>query len=217
MGRVVPRERRARTVGSARPTTIVLWRHGLTEWNRSDRVQGQLDIGLTETGREQAGSAAARLATVSPDAIVSSDLRRAVDTAGALAALTGLPVETDSRLRERYFGQWQALSLSEIAQRWPEECARWRAGDPSPGCGIESFEDLGKRVAEALRDVADRHVGHTVVVSTHGGAARAGSAALLGWPADVARTLATLSNCHWAELRFDPVHGWQLRGYNLGG
>lgn len=198
-------------------TTLVLWRHGETEWNRSRRVQGQLDVGLAEVGREQARSSAARLATLSPTAIVSSDLRRAADTAAALAGLTGLPVETDPRLRERYFGQWQGLGVAEIAQRWPEESERWHAGDPSPGCGVEHLEDLGKRVAGALRDVADRHVGGTVVVSTHGGAARAGCAALLGWPADVARTLAVLSNCHWTELRFDAVRGWHLRGYNLGG
>jgi len=202
-------------VPAARPTRLLLWRHGETEWNRSGRVQGQIDVGLSATGREQAAAMAARLAALRPDAIVSSDLRRAAQTAAALAELTGLSVETDPRLRERHYGQWQGLGRAELDERWPEERARWRAGDPSPGCGIEHVGDLAERVAQALRDVAERHAGGTIVVSTHGGAARAGCGALLGWPLDMLRTVGVLSNCHWTDLRFDTVRGWQLRGYNL--
>lgn len=204
-------------VPAARPTRLILWRHGETEWNRSGRVQGQIDVGLSATGREQAAAMAARLAALRPDAIVSSDLRRAAETAAALADITGLPVETDPRLRERHYGQWQGLDIAEIERRWPQERARWRAGDPSPGCGIEHVGDLAERVAQALRDVAERHAGGIIVVSTHGGAARAGCGALLGWPLDMLRTVGVLSNCHWIDLRFDTALGWHLRGYNLSG
>jgi probable phosphoglycerate mutase len=106
--------------------------------------------------------------------------------------------------------------MSEVAQRWPAEYTRWRAGDPSPGCRIEHHEELGKRAAAALRDIADRFPDGTVVVATHGGAAREGCAGFLGWPAEVTRTLGGLSNCRWTELRFDTVRGWQLRAHNLG-
>jgi len=197
------------------PTRLIIWRHGQTEWNRTDRVQGQTDVALSEAGREQAVLVAERLVAVHPDALVSSDLRRAADTAAALAARTGLPVEVDPRLRERCYGQWQGRTIAEIRERWPVEHARWRAGHPSPGCGIEDIDELSKRAAEALREIADRHAGGTVVVATHGGSGRAGVAGLLGWPPEVAATLGGLDNCRWSELRLDTVRGWQLRTHNV--
>ena len=196
---------------------MILWRHGETQWNRDARVQGQTDVPLSETGREQAATIAAKLAAVRPGAIISSDLSRAADTAAALGALTGLPVRTDPRLRERYFGEFQGLSAAEIAARWPKESARWHAGEAHVGRGVEDLDDVAKRMAEAFRDAADRHAGGTVVIATHGGAARVGCGALLGWPPALVHTIAILFNCHWTELRFDPVRGWQLRGHNLGG
>ncbi|HET8661386.1 MAG TPA: histidine phosphatase family protein [Micromonosporaceae bacterium] len=196
-------------------TRLIVWRHGQTEWNATDRVQGQYDVPLSPLGREQAAAAAARLADLHPDVIVASDLRRAADTAAALAAVTGLPVAADPRLRERHLGEWQGLTLVEVRRRWPAELDRWRAGDPSPGCAIEHIEELAKRAAAALREAAGRSPGGTVVVATHGGAARQGCAGLLGWPEGVTRTLGGLANCHWTELRDDPVRGWQLWGHNL--
>lgn len=196
-------------------TRLILWRHGQTEWNPLGRFQGQIDVALSDLGRQQAADIAARLAAVPPDALVSSDLSRAADTAAALARLTGLPMHVDARLRERFFGDWQGRRLPEIAERWPAEYARWQAGDPSPGCGIEDAELLVKRAGEALREAADRFAGGTVVVATHGGAARAGIASLLGWPPEVQRTLAVLANCHWTELSLDETRGWQLRAHNV--
>lgn len=197
-------------------TRLVVWRHGNTDWNATDRVQGQSDTALNDLGREQARGAAPLLAALHPDAIVASDLRRAVETADALVALTGLPVRTDPRLRERYYGLWQGLTMSAIAERFPAEYARWRAGDQSPGCEVESLDDLGKRVGEALQDAADAAPGGTIVVATHGGAARQGCGHLIGWAPPVLRTVGPLQNCHWTELRHDPVRGWQLRGHNVG-
>lgn len=197
-------------------TRLVVWRHGHTDWNGGDRVQGQSDTALNDLGREQAAAAAPLLAALQPDAIVSSDLRRAVDTAQALAALTGLPVRTDPRVRERHYGLWQGLTMPTIAERFPAEYARWLAGDQSPGCEVESLDDLGKRVGEALQDAADAVPGGTIVIATHGGAARQGCGQLLGWPPPVLRTIGPLQNCNWTELRFDTVRGWQLRAHNVG-
>ncbi|SCL38646.1 probable phosphoglycerate mutase [Micromonospora rhizosphaerae] len=197
-------------------TRLIVWRHGNTEWNADGRVQGQTDVPLNDLGREQARAAAAVLAELRPDAIVSSDLRRAADTAAALAALTGLPVRPDARLRERYFGHWQGLALSEVAERFPEEYARWRAGDPDPGAEIETLDDLGKRIGAAFQDAADLAVGGTIVLTTHGGAARQGVGHLLGWDYSVLRTIGSLANCHWTELRHDDVRGWHLRAHNVG-
>jgi probable phosphoglycerate mutase len=195
---------------------LVVWRHGQSEWNAAARFQGQTDIDLTETGRAQAAAAAVALAELRPEVIVSSDLKRAAHTAAELAALTGLEVVPDPRLRERYFGQWQGCTLAEVEARWPAEFARWRAGGPVLGCGVENLEDLGKRAAAAMREAVERAPSGTVVVATHGAAAREGCTALLGWPEHVGRTLATLDNCHWAELNVDPVRGWVLRRYNVG-
>ena len=197
-------------------TTLLVWRHGETDWNATDRVQGQTDVPLSTIGEVQAQAAAFRLAALKPTRIVSSDLSRAASSAAALAALTGLEVALDERLRERHFGEWQGHRVSKIAERWPEKYARWRAGDAVSGLGLENVEDLAKRVAAALRDAADEATDGTVVVVTHGGAARHGCAMLLGWPEAAARTLGGLNNCHWSELRFDAVRGWQLRAHNVG-
>ncbi len=195
-------------------TRLIVWRHGNTDWNAAGRVQGQSDVPLNDLGREQARAAAPLLAALRPDVIVASDLRRAADTAAALAAVTGLPVRPDPRLRERYFGLWQGLLLTEAAERHPDEYARWRAGEPDPGAGIETLDDLGKRMGAALQEAAD--AGGTVVVATHGGAARQGVGQLLGWEHGVLRTIGPLQNCHWTELRHDDARGWHLRAHNVG-
>lgn len=197
-------------------TRLIVWRHGNTDWNAANRVQGQLDVPLNDLGREQAATAAPLLAALRPDALVASDLRRAAETAEALAALTGLPVRTDARLRERYYGHWQGLTMPEIRDRFPDEHARWRAGEPDPGCEVESLDDLGKRVGVALQEAADAAPGGTIVVATHGGGARQGCGHLLGWGPEVLATIRSLQNCHWTELRHDDVRGWQLTAHNVG-
>jgi probable phosphoglycerate mutase len=200
-------------------TRLIVWRHGNTDWNRGGRVQGQTDTPLNEAGRAQAARAATVLAALRPDAIVSSDLSRAADTAAALAALTGLPVSIDERLRERAYGRWQGLTMAEIPNLFPAEYTRWRAGDQAPGCDIESLDDLGKRVGEALREAAEGTPGGTVVVATHGGGSKQGIAWLLGWPPESTRMLTGMDNCHWSVLRHDPrgsFGGWRLAAYNAG-
>jgi probable phosphoglycerate mutase len=194
---------------------LILWRHGQTAWNAEDRIQGQTDVELSERGFAEAAAVAPKLAALRPDLLAASDLRRAADTAAQLAAVTGLPVTLDTRLRERNFGDWQGHTLAEVQERWPVAFDRWRAGLPVGESGVEDLEDLAKRVAAALQELVARVPGGTVVVATHGGAARHGTAALLGWPEPVANTLAGLVNCHWTELRFDPVRGWRLTAHNV--
>jgi probable phosphoglycerate mutase len=197
-------------------TRLIVWRHGNTDWNAANRVQGQLDVPLNELGRQQAAAAAKLLAALRPDALFASDLQRAARTAQALAALTGLPTRTDRRLRERYYGRWQGLTMTEVQQRFPAEHAAWRSGGQDPGCEVESLDDLGKRVAAALQEAADTVPGGTIVVATHGGGARQGCGTLLGWGPEVLATVRSLSNCHWTELRHDQVRGWHLIAHNAG-
>ena len=196
---------------------LIVWRHGNTDWNAGGRVQGQADVPLNQLGHRQAAEAAQLLVRWGPAAIVASDLRRAADTAAALAALTGLPVRYDPRLRERFFGAWQGLLMADVARTRPAEHARWRAGADVVGDGIETLDDLGKRVADALQDAVDLGpAGGPVVVATHGAAARQGVGQLLGWPLPQLRTLRALQNCHWVELTHDDARGWQLAAYNVG-
>jgi probable phosphoglycerate mutase len=198
-------------------TTLVVWRHGQTVWNATSRLQGQEDVALDETGRDQAAKAAARVAARwSPGCIISSDLCRAQQTAAPLAELTGVAVELDPRLRERHFGPWQGLTGAEIQQRYPDDYARWRDGTITHP-GIESTAELAERVGAAFHDAVARAGGTVAIVVTHAGAARVGCGVLLGWPQTVWHTLSGLHNCRWAELHYSADRGgWQLRSHNAG-
>ncbi|MEU8817726.1 histidine phosphatase family protein [Actinoplanes sp. NPDC048796] len=197
-------------------TRLIVWRHGNTDWNAGSRVQGQTDVPLNDLGRQQAVDAAELLIKFRPDAIVASDLLRASDTAAALAALSGLSITFDKRLRERYFGAWQGLTMTEVAERFPAQYAAWKAGQEVGG-EVETLEALSVRVADALREAAASVPSTgTVVVATHGAAARQGVARVLGWSMEQVRTLRALQNCHWVELIHDDDRGWQLATYNVG-
>ena len=202
---------------------IIFWRHGRTEWNRNGLFQGQEDIDLDTTGREQAARAADVLATRRPTRIVSSDLRRAADTAAALATLTGLEISYDPRLRETDAGQWQGLSFAQIHERFPEGNAAWRGGDPEVRAGgAENRLDVGGRMLAAVTEAVEcSAVGETLVVVSHGGSIRAALAALMGLPPERWGSLAGLSNCHWSEVhevvgRTNALFSWQLTEHNVG-
>src|SRR3712207_4650919 len=108
---------------------LILWRHGRTEWNAENRFQGHTDIPLDSHGLAQAERTAGMLAAYAPSALYSSDLSRAYYTAAALAALTGLEIRTDKRLREINVGSWEGLLGREIDTADPELARRLRAGE----------------------------------------------------------------------------------------
>jgi 2,3-bisphosphoglycerate-dependent phosphoglycerate mutase len=153
------------------PTRFCLVRHGETAWNAEGRVQGQIDIPLNDAGREQAKAAAARLATQRFDALYSSDLARAVETAGAAAALLGLEVERTASLRERFYGDFQGLTHAEAQAAHTADFARFVARDPAHrfSGGAESLIAFAARVEAALADLAERHRDGTLLIVTHGG------------------------------------------------
>jgi glucosyl-3-phosphoglycerate phosphatase len=196
-------------------TRLLIWRHGQTVWNATGRIQGHTDIELDEVGRQQAERAAALLAAQRPDVLVSSDLRRARSTVAPLAAATGLLVATDPRLRERGYGEWEGLTDPEVAERYPDDYRRWVAGQDVSSGGVETLAEFGKRAMEGLSAAADRAPDGTVVVVTHGGAAKRGCGLLLGWPDEAIHTIANLANCHWTELR-SGSYGWRLFAHNVG-
>jgi broad specificity phosphatase PhoE len=202
---------------------IIFWRHGRTEWNHAGLFQGQEDIDLDGTGREQAARAADVLATRGPSLIISSDLRRAADTAAALSSVTGLEVSYDQRLRETDAGRWQGLSFAEIDEHFADDNAAWRGGDPNVRAGgAENRLEVGERMLAAVLDAVDRIApAETLIVVSHGGAIRAVLAALMGLPPERWGALAGLSNCHWSELhevvgRTGARFSWQLTEHNVG-
>jgi broad specificity phosphatase PhoE len=150
-------------------TTFILARHGETDWNRDGRFQGHADPPLNARGREQAHALADALAGEKIDAIYSSDLSRAHETAQIVADRLGLSVIVDPDLRERDVGQWAGLTLPEIEERFPDELRLFREEGRSVG---ETREALSRRVVAATRRIAAAHPDGRVVVVTHGGALR---------------------------------------------
>jgi probable phosphoglycerate mutase len=152
------------------PTRIIAIRHGETAWNVDTRVQGHIDIPLNETGRWQAAQLAQALAVESIDAIYSSDLQRALDTARAISAAGERPLHQHTGLRERCFGALEGKTWAEIETDWPTESQRWRQRDPhwAPEGG-ETLVQLRQRIAQTLDELAARHPGQQIALVAHGG------------------------------------------------
>ncbi|MCB0916550.1 MAG: histidine phosphatase family protein [Actinobacteria bacterium] len=198
---------------------VVLWRHGQTAWNAEGRFQGQIDVPLDTVGRSQAAAAAAQLAQLPPTRIISSDLSRALVTAGELATLAGLEVTVDERLRETNAGEWQGLARDELMANFGAELMAWAAGsDLKPGGGERRSEVAARMVAAITDGLVELPSGGTLVVATHGGAARAAVGDLLGLPVEHWSILGVLTNCAWSVLteRVGPTGevSWRLEEYN---
>lgn len=199
---------------------LVVWRHGRTAWNLQRRFQGQIDVPLDEVGLLQAERAAQLLAALDPDVLVSSDLQRAAATAQALATRVALPLRVDPGLRETYAGEWQGLTREELEARYGTDLAAWGAGsDLRPGGG-ETRSEVAERMVDAVRRaLADVPDGGTLVVATHGGAARAAIGSLLGLPMEHWAALGVLTNAAWSVLvenRSASGPRWRLQEYNAG-
>jgi glucosyl-3-phosphoglycerate phosphatase len=193
---------------------IVVWRHGRTEWNVSGRFQGQLDPPLDEVGRNEVARSAPLLAAGlrhGSTVVVSSDLQRATDTAAVLADLLGVAVLREPRLREHGMGSWEGLTRDEVADRFPDQYAAWRAGHPVVDRGGEDPAEVGERALAALADLPAAEV---AVVVTHGGTAGRLMERLLGLQPSQRRLFAPLANCAWSDLRVQGSR-WRLHRHNV--
>jgi broad specificity phosphatase PhoE len=152
-------------------TTLYLIRHGETEYNRRQILQGRrIDCGLNETGRRQAEALARRLAAVPFDAAYASTLLRAVETAEILLAGRDLPVERLADLDEMSWGIYEGQPYSDaLGQKLAEMYGRWDRGefDYRVEQG-ESIHDVEARARRAVAHIVARHPGRTVLVVTHG-------------------------------------------------
>jgi glucosyl-3-phosphoglycerate phosphatase len=201
---------------------IILLRHGQTDYNVDGRMQGHIDSHLTDAGHEQAAEAAPVLASLAPDRLVSSDLRRAVDTAEVVGAACGLPVKFDPRLRETHLGLWQGHTVAEIERDYPGAIAAWRS-DPAwaPPEGESRIDVVARSrpvVDELDAELADSDgVSETVLLVAHGGLIAGLVTGLLDLPPSAWPSFGGLGNCRWAVLaRRDDHPRWRLAGYNIG-
>ncbi|GAC66295.1 histidine phosphatase family protein [Gordonia soli] len=205
---------------------LILLRHGQTDYNAGGRMQGQLDTDLTELGVRQAKSAADALADRGPLLIRSSDLRRARDTAEALAVRTGLTVDTDERLRETHLGDWQGLTHGDVDEAMPGARRTWRDDASWTPPNGESRIDVARRATPVVDELVaeldewgsgDRPEAPVVLVA-HGGVIAAMTAALLDLPVANWPVFGGLANTSWVQLSGHGVPGhparWRLDVWN---
>ncbi|MGW0199287.1 bifunctional RNase H/acid phosphatase [Nonomuraea sp. NPDC003201] len=150
-------------------TSLLLLRHGETALSVERRFSGRGDAELTANGLAQAAAAAERLSRepYRLDVIVSSPLKRARQTAEAVARRTGLDVEVDKDLRELDFGDWEGHTFTEVQRRWPAELSTWLADPETAPPGGESFTTVARRVQAAGERLVERYEGKTVLAVSH--------------------------------------------------
>ena len=170
-------------------TTLLLVRHGETDWNAEGKLQGHTDRPLNDYGRRQARALAERLAGEEIEAVYASDLSRARETAEILGAQLGLPVAVDPDLREKNWGNWEGLT--------PDERLRIEYEG-------ESSDDHRARTLRAVERIVERHPAGRVVVVTHGGSLRRLQAAVVGVASPVIENCAVWAVAH-EDGRFRPI------------
>jgi 2,3-bisphosphoglycerate-dependent phosphoglycerate mutase len=181
------------------PTQVLFIRHGETDWNRIKRIQGHIDIPLATSGVEQAQRLAERFAREARDgerldAVYSSDLLRAQQTARPFAEVLGLPVNLKEGLRERNYGAFQGHDSDEISLRFPDEYAQWQTRDPgfTPPEG-ESQRVFYHRVLHAVEPIVAAHPDGRIAIVAHGGVLDCVYRFANGLPLDAPRTYALLN------------------------
>lgn len=150
-------------------TTIILVRHGQTEWNRVERFRGRADVPLNEAGLAQAGATGERVARGwRPTAIYTSPLSRSVSTAQAIAKHFDLTVQVHPGMADIDYGQWQGLAPEEARLRWPEQVENWyHRPQLAEIPGGESLAGLRQRAMQTVGELAGRHAGQTIVLVGH--------------------------------------------------
>jgi len=147
---------------------LILVRHGETEWNREGRCQGFSDVELNDNGRKQIMELAKSLRNEKISAVYSSDLKRAADTAKAIAEYHNLPVRIEPGLREMYQGDLEGLTFVEIRERYADLLREWRENTESVRLpGGESLKEVQERAWRVIEKIKNKHPKETVVTVSH--------------------------------------------------
>lgn len=192
---------------------VIAVRHGETAWNADGRIQGQLDIPLNDAGRWQAQRLGQAVAEEVFDAVHTSDLLRAHQTAQAVAGVAGLPLQGHAGLRERHLGDFQGKTLPEIQALWPDQYRAWRERVPgfAPSGGGESLVQFRERVLATVHRLAQAQGQGQIALVAHGGVMDILYRAATGQDLHTARTW-TLANAAINRLMWTPesltLIGW---------
>ena len=209
---------------------LILIRHGQTEFNLTGRMQGQMDTPLSENGLAEARSAAVELASWPIGTIISSDLERAMDTAGVLAEALGLEFGTDRRLRETDLGEWSGKGHSEVDSLFPGQRSHWRLNPTWAPPGGETRLEVSERAAAVVTDLMSTTAwdAGSVMLVAHGGTIGALTSRLLDVPVSHYPMFGGLGNTRWSQLVARPTEPdatgpelwasarWFLEGWNVG-
>ena len=197
-------------MSAAMTTRLCIVRHGETAWNAEHRVQGQLDVPLNAIGQAQALAASKVLAQEKFDAIYSSDLSRARQTAEPTASFHSLEILIEKDLRERHYGIFERLTYAEVKVRYPEDYARFEARDPEYAFRTgESLKDFSARSISVISRIAATHPGKSILVFTHGGVLDKLYRFITGLPLSAERDFG-IPNAGLNRIEVTPA-GWQIR------
>ena len=194
-------------------TRFIVVRHGETKWNVEQRIQGHGDSPLTPRGLAQADAIAARLAEERFDALVASDLGRALQTAERIASRTGHEVVPDARLRERNFGEGEGLTYAEIDRLHPGAFSRTREMDPDYRVpGGETRREFHHRILVAFEELASEHDGERLCVVAHGGVLAAIYRVIHDIPVAQPHTI-PIANAAYNAITFE-ADAWSLEAWD---
>ena len=199
-------------------THFWLIRHGETEWNANRRLQGWLDIPLSDVGLQQAQQLAAYLKTVeSPkfDGVYTSDLSRAAETARLATAHLGLPVIASQALRERNYGRYQGLDWAALSEGLASQGVNLRDPDQAVEEG-ESLREFAQRVSAAFRKLAQENPGKNLLVFAHGGVIDIAWRLAGGHTLDTKRE-GTILNTSINVFDISPEDVWKMGAWNQVG
>ncbi len=185
-------------------TTLIFVRHGEAEGNIKRHFHGFYNSALTENGREQIKRAAARLKDTQIDAIYSSDLTRAFETAQEIAKGRGLSVTIDERFREINGGEWEDVPWDDLPDKFSESYSHWlnepyKLQMPSG----ESMADFSARLIAASTELAQKHEGQTICIATHGTAIRVLLCYFYGWPLEKLNDVVWCDNAAITEIGYE--------------
>ena len=193
-------------------TKLCIVRHGETAWNAEHRVQGQLDVPLNAIGQAQALAASKVLSQEKFDAIYSSDLSRARQTAQPAAHALAREILLEKDLRERHYGIFERLTYAEVKVRYPEDYARFAARDPEYAFRTgESLKDFSARSIGIISRIASDHDGASILVFTHGGVLDMLYRFIIGLPITAQRDFG-IPNAGLNRIE-STLAGWQIRAW----